>query len=124
MIWRTAIWSRTVSRMQNRSKIGFYSICLLISIMVCGASIGAYKYESETNNKLMRTRGDIVLGGIFPMHEQINTNNEYPCGDIKKEKGVQRLEAMLYAIDLINADPNILPVSKLVNKFMAKNRIV
>lgn len=92
--------------------------------MVCGASIGAYKYESETNNKLMRTRGDIVLGGIFPMHEQINTNNEYPCGDIKKEKGVQRLEAMLYAIDLINADPNILPVSKLVNNFMAKNRIV
>ena len=28
------------------------------------------------------------------------------CGEIKKERGVQRLEAMLYAIDLINNDPN------------------
>ncbi len=31
------------------------------------------------------------------------------CGEIKKERGIQRLEAMLYAIDLINADPKLLP---------------
>lgn len=43
------------------------------------------------------------------MHEQISTNSDYPCGAVKEEKGVQRLEAMLYAIDLINNDPTILP---------------
>ncbi len=91
MIRKTAIWSRTVSHMQNRSNVGdktvgFCSIYIFISIIIYCATIGAYQYESETNKKLMRTRGDVVLGGIFPMHEQINTNNEYPCGDIKKEK--------------------------------------
>ena len=34
---------------------------------------------------------------------------EFPCGAIKEEKGIQRLEAMLYALDLINDDPYILP---------------
>ena len=31
------------------------------------------------------------------------------CGTIKGEKGIQRAEAMLYAIDQINADPTLLP---------------
>lgn len=33
------------------------------------------------------------------------------CSELKKEKGVQRLEAMLFAIDLINKDPELLPTS-------------
>ncbi|CAM9279698.1 unnamed protein product, partial [Lampetra planeri] len=32
-----------------------------------------------------------------------------PCGELKKEKGIHRLEAMLFAIDLINKDPDLLP---------------
>lgn len=66
-------------------------------------------FNKDVNKKLMRTKGDIVLGGIFPMHEQINTNNENPCGRVKEEKGVQRIEAMLYAIDEINRDESLLP---------------
>ena len=31
------------------------------------------------------------------------------CGTIKGEKGIQRAEAMLYAIDRINRDPKLLP---------------
>ena len=31
------------------------------------------------------------------------------CGDIKVDKGIQRVEAMLYAIDVINRDEKILP---------------
>jgi len=42
------------------------------------------------------------------MHEILSSNREYPCGAIKEEKGIQRLEAMLYAIDEVNRDPNIL----------------
>ncbi|XP_055372800.1 metabotropic glutamate receptor 8 isoform X2 [Condylostylus longicornis] len=63
----------------------------------------------DHEGKIIRTSGDIILGGIFPMHEHDANNKEYPCGAIKEEKGVQRLEAMLYAIDLINNDSNILP---------------
>ncbi|KAL3289432.1 hypothetical protein HHI36_022857 [Cryptolaemus montrouzieri] len=59
--------------------------------------------------KLIRIRGDIILGGIFPMHEQISGNNDEPCGAVKEEKGMQRLEAMLYAIDEINMSSALLP---------------
>lgn len=35
---------------------------------------------SIDGGRLIRTGGDIVLGGIFPMHEQNIHNKEYPCG--------------------------------------------
>jgi Receptor family ligand binding region len=63
----------------------------------------------SNNGKLIRIPGEIVLGGIFPMHEHDSANREYPCGAIKEEKGIQRLEAMLYAIDEINKDDRLLP---------------
>lgn len=34
---------------------------------------------------------------------------KHNCGEIKKERGIQRLEAMLYAIDLINNNTSIFP---------------
>ncbi|KAH8309912.1 hypothetical protein KR059_003996, partial [Drosophila kikkawai] len=50
--------------------------------------------------------GDIVLGGLFPVHEK---GEGAPCGPKVYNRGVQRLEAMLYAIDRVNNDSNILP---------------
>lgn len=50
--------------------------------------------------------GDIIFGGLFPMHEK--GKNGENCGDIKREKGIQRLEAMLFAVNRINKDPTIL----------------
>lgn len=69
----------------------------------------AVSHYLETDRKVIRLHGDIILGGIFPMHEQISGNPDYPCGAVKEEKGVQRLEAMLYAIDEINNNPDLLP---------------
>lgn len=51
--------------------------------------------------------GDVIFGGLFPMHEQGQQGKN--CGNIKTEKGIQRLEAMLFAVDLINRDPHLLP---------------
>ncbi|CAI5767485.1 Metabotropic glutamate receptor 7 [Podarcis lilfordi] len=55
----------------------------------------------------IRLEGDITLGGLFPVHAKGPTG--VPCGDIKKENGIHRLEAMLYALDQINSDPELLP---------------
>ncbi|GAB6033505.1 hypothetical protein CHUAL_013384 [Chamberlinius hualienensis] len=55
----------------------------------------------------IKVEGDIILGGLFPMHEA--GTPPIPCGTIKEEKGIQRAEAMLYAIDEINNDPDLLP---------------
>lgn len=50
--------------------------------------------------------GDIILGGLFPVHEK----GEFSaCGPTVYNRGVQRLEAMLYAVDRVNNDPTLLP---------------
>lgn len=63
------------------------------------------QFLQNDSGKRIRIAGDLILGGIFPMHEQRNGK----CGAVKEEKGIQRLEAMLYAMDKINKDPSILP---------------
>uniref|UniRef100_A0A671T0W6 Metabotropic glutamate receptor 8-like n=1 Tax=Sinocyclocheilus anshuiensis TaxID=1608454 RepID=A0A671T0W6_9TELE len=55
----------------------------------------------------IRLDGDIILGGLFPVHAR--GERGAPCGELKKEKGIHRLEAMLFTIDLINKDPDLLP---------------
>lgn len=75
-----------------------------------GGTVTHNRWSTGDGGRLIRTRGDIILGGIFPMHEHNNNNPEYPCGDVKEEKGIQRLEAMMYALDIINMnDPDLLP---------------
>uniref|UniRef100_A0A8C5HFI3 Metabotropic glutamate receptor 6-like n=1 Tax=Gouania willdenowi TaxID=441366 RepID=A0A8C5HFI3_GOUWI len=51
--------------------------------------------------------GDITLGGLFPVHAR--GPHGRACGELKKEKGIHRMEAMLYALDQINSDPGLLP---------------
>lgn len=48
--------------------------------------------------------GDVVLGGLFPVHEKGGS----ACGPKIYHRGVQRLEAMLFAIDQINKEKRIL----------------
>ncbi|KAL3853232.1 hypothetical protein ACJMK2_016788 [Sinanodonta woodiana] len=51
--------------------------------------------------------GDISLGGLFPVHHE-GVRNE-SCGKINHDRGIQRLEAMLFTIDEINKNSTILP---------------
>lgn len=55
----------------------------------------------------IRIDGDITLGGLFPVHGRGAEGKA--CGELKKEKGIHRLEAMLFALDRINNDPDLLP---------------
>ncbi|GCB59986.1 hypothetical protein scyTo_0012650 [Scyliorhinus torazame] len=54
----------------------------------------------------IRLEGDIILGGLFPVHSRGQSGA--PCGEIKKEKGIHRMEAMLHAVDQLNRDPELL----------------
>lgn len=57
---------------------------------------------------VINTNGDIILGGLFPIHKKSDkTENE--CGTFSEVPGYQYMEAMLFAIDQINADTNLLP---------------
>ena len=53
--------------------------------------------------------GDIILGGLFPVHTSVPGPDGGKSADGLSSKGIQSLEAMLYAIDAINSDPDLLP---------------
>lgn len=52
--------------------------------------------------------GDLIIGGLFPVHEQGVDGR--PCGRLSEGRGIHRVEAMLFAIDYINNDSDLLPV--------------
>ncbi|KAJ7316978.1 hypothetical protein JRQ81_003140, partial [Phrynocephalus forsythii] len=76
---------------------------LLELLVVVEAAAGQETYAPHS----IRLEGDLTLGGLFPVHAKGPSGA--PCGDIKKEHGIHRLEAMLYALDQINSDPELLP---------------
>ena len=72
-------------------------LCLLFSRAISSLSSG----------RSARRRGDVTLGGLFPVHEYGNPRE--PCGAISSFRGIQRLETMLFAIEQINNDKHLLP---------------
>ena len=52
---------------------------------------------------------DLILGGLFPVRSTIPGSSGGQCTDGAREQGIQTVEAMLYAIDAINSDPDLLP---------------
>ena len=91
--------------------------------------IHAPKYERETKSKTLRKFGESSMILREPDSDSIKLDTDpdedkktslnsikkivLNCGEIKKERGIQRLEAMLYAIDLINNSTDLLPNLKL-----------
>ena len=47
-----------------------------------------------------------MIGGLFPIHTSVDWGGA--CEAVRLERGVERMEGMLYAIDEINADERLL----------------
>lgn len=62
--------------------------------------------------KQLTVPGQIVLGGLFPIHEA-GRNASHQCGKIKADQGVQRMVAMLFALEKVNRDRQLLPQASL-----------
>uniref|UniRef100_G3UZU3 Glutamate receptor, metabotropic 7 n=1 Tax=Mus musculus TaxID=10090 RepID=G3UZU3_MOUSE len=80
--------------------------CCVLEVLLCVLAAAARGQEMYAPHSI-RIEGDVTLGGLFPVHAKGPSG--VPCGDIKRENGIHRLEAMLYALDQINSDPNLLP---------------
>lgn len=50
--------------------------------------------------------GDLILGGLMMVHER---EDSVTCGPIMPQGGVQALETMLYTLDILNRDMDVLP---------------
>lgn len=82
-------------------------LLLLLYTSLKPAQAAKPKGPGHTHLNSIRIDGDISLGGLFPVHARGHDGK--PCGELKKEKGIHRLEAMLFALDRINNDNNLLP---------------
>ena len=61
-------------------------------------------------NGVQDRRGkDIILGGLFTIHNDAEGSAGAKCGDRVWGHGIELLEAMFYALDSINSDPDLLP---------------
>lgn len=94
------------SNQQLGTPSGSWAWLQLLWVLLLGVSPGSWAQQG-TQPQSIKIEGDITLGGLFPVHSRGPAG--VPCGDVKREKGIHRLEAMLYALDQINSDPDLLP---------------
>lgn len=101
----------TLRRGFERALVGCHrSVCCRALLLTCyflTALAAKPKMPGHTHLNSIRIDGDISLGGLFPVHARGNDGKA--CGELKKEKGIHRLEAMLFALDRINNDNELLP---------------
>ncbi|XP_041129743.1 metabotropic glutamate receptor 8-like isoform X2 [Polyodon spathula] len=91
----------------GKSYCGCHALWFRLLCLVGAWSGQASLVRQGTQRHSIKIEGDITLGGLFPVHARGAAGA--PCGEVKKEKGIHRLEAMLYALDQINSDPELLP---------------
>jgi hypothetical protein len=84
----------------------YHSYYLIFFLFFLNDTTLTYANTSSTSRSARRT-GNVILGGLFPVHEYGSPRE--PCGAISEYRGVQRLEAMLFAIEQINNQKNLLP---------------
>ncbi|KAL4655214.1 metabotropic glutamate receptor 2-like [Arapaima gigas] len=84
--------------------------CLLTLVKIVPEALPTSSYAMGGKREI-NIDGDLMIGGLFPVHEKGEGTED--CGKINEERGIQRLEAMLLALDEINQDERILPGLKL-----------
>ena len=73
---------------------------------------GVFSGQPAENVRQLRIPGDLIIGGVFPVHAKGGGSS--PCGEIFETRGVHRVEAFLYALDMINQQSDFLRGYKLV----------
>ena len=86
--------------------MNFFFIVIIIIRKISSENL----YSSNSKVQFLRLDGDIMFGGLFSVHsKKEDQKSKNPCGPIKDDVGMQRLEAMLFAVQKINEERKILP---------------
>lgn len=93
--------------------------CWLIVVAIT-VSLRIRAKRPEKQSPRIFLPGDVILGGLCPLHNPPGTRQEDPaqnaygeivghCGGPFNFRGLQHAEAILYAVDQINNDETLLP---------------
>ena len=106
--------------LSRASKMQVFTLLLSFVVVYCARADGtaqgsSYDYGKHSEVLMsgdrisgMRSKGetDFVLGGLIPVHSEDPNHAGGKCGEIRDDEEV---EAMLFAIDSINANASLLP---------------
>ncbi|CAN7985854.1 unnamed protein product, partial [Ixodes hexagonus] len=97
--WRPRLWQPA-------------SLLLVLSLLAAGGSPGPTLPLNITwpVKRAVVIDGDVVLGALMMVHER---EDSLTCGRIMPQGGIQALECMLFTLDWVNRQPDILPGFKL-----------
>ncbi|XP_019641863.1 PREDICTED: metabotropic glutamate receptor 3-like [Branchiostoma belcheri] len=68
--------------------------------------------ECARSDDVIYIPGDVIIPAAFPIHSG-QSSSPFGCGALRSKAVVQDVEALLYALDKVNADRDILPTIKL-----------
>ena len=77
------------------------------------ASDALHTFDNRVRGARNRENKDFVLGGLYPVHGPDPDSGGGRCGSALTSRAVERVEATLFAIDLINSDTELLPGLKI-----------
>ncbi|XP_038077109.1 metabotropic glutamate receptor 3-like [Patiria miniata] len=88
---------------QGAAVINFPCRCLFVILVLVFliSEVGTYSGVHYTQ------RGDLNLGGLVPLHDYDEKNQE--CGKLRNIGALKRQEAMVYAVEAINRNTSLLP---------------
>ncbi|KAK7015134.1 hypothetical protein SK128_026155 [Halocaridina rubra] len=98
------------------------TVLYLIPVLVLERLCSVASHEILTTSKPSKTLNvtlvypedaTVLIGALFPIHNSKRVNGMDTCSNILGEDGIQPLEAMLYTVDEINENPDLLPGIKL-----------
>ncbi|XP_075448672.1 metabotropic glutamate receptor 5 isoform X2 [Ascaphus truei] len=88
-------------------------LCIILLLKEDDYGSFGFMVSAQTNERrvVSHMSGDIIIGALFSVHHQptVDKVHERKCGEIREQYGIQRVEAMLHALDRINADQALLP---------------
>ena len=100
---RRKIWYRTTPAVSQKL-LGFASLCMLCGgMLVVISPCDSQPYADHLSKTSYIKEGDINIGGLFWVYSGQNCDNPSTIGNLK------RVEAMVYAINRVNNDSNLLP---------------
>ena len=96
---------------------------MLSQLLLVTECVGQYHYGTPSGSVLRVTADgntkisgiqdredkDVILSGLLRPHSHDPPSGGGKCGEIFVDTSIENMEAMFFAIDLINSDPHILP---------------
>ena len=102
-----------------------FKVLIECIVQYCYGSLSASFCKADGGTRISGIQDledkDIILGGLLRVHKHDDNGK---CGKVYVDKTMENLEAVLFAIDIVNSDPNCMETVQLWKKVNKREKIV